>query len=398
MSIEGEALTALSDAPAADTGVTTEAPAAVTDAPASTPAAPVEKAPDPADRSSVIRDAFKRAEAGTLNEHRQNLRGRHAALQPRANGKFAGPPVTQPATQAAQGGPQAAAKPAAATAAPAQAAATAEPAQPAVTAKPLPNSWEAKYKADWEKLPLSIQEKIEKREAEAYNGLEQYKARAAFGREIENAIQPYAQTINQLGLKPAQAIGELMKADHILRYSNPQQKYQYLMHLAQTYRIPLTEEAMQQAVQQHGQQAPQQSSAELQALRQELQQLREQTENAPLYNEISRYESDRTNYPHFNVLRPVMAAIMNKAASEDKPMDIPTAYKEALWTLPEARDAALAEQRQALLNQNRQTVQASKSAAVQVRGAPGSALPSTIDPNDRRAVIANSLRSAGLNS
>ena len=75
-------------------------------------------------------------------------------------------------------------------------------------------------------------------------------------------------------------------------------------------------------------------------------------------------------------------------------MTLEQAYTEASWSLPEVREQLLAEQRRSAAQQQAAQVQASKNAAVQVRGAPATALPTQIDPSDRRSVIANALRAA----
>jgi hypothetical protein len=61
-------------------------------------------------------------------------------------------------------------------------------------------------------------------------------------------------------------------------------------------------------------------------------------------------------------------------------------------------DPAIAQQFYAQQQQNTQAanqVQRAKTAAVQVRGAPGSSISGAINQTDRRAVIANALRQIG---
>lgn len=362
------------------------------------------EAPDPAKapRRDIIADAMKRAQDGTLDEFRRGRRGQHAAAQPRNEvGKFApGKPAVSGGEKPVQQGVQAAVQQSAAPKLPQPqvAAPVAQPGQVNGNSRPLPQSWEAKFAKDWETLPEHIQAQIEKRENDAYRGLEQYKERAAFAKDVQQALQPYMQTIQQLGATPVQAIQRLFNADHVLRNATPAQKQQYWVQIAREYGVPLNDQEMQQAASSY-QAAPPALAQEINNLRQQLAQVQQMTEQAqmtPYMSEIQQFAA-QPGHEHFEVLRPIMAAMLEQAASENRPMTLQQAYDEAKWANPQVREALLNEQRQQQQTAQRQVVQNARQAAVQVRGAPSAALPQTIDPKDRRAFIAAQLRAATNN-
>lgn len=102
-----------------------------------------------------------------------------------------------------------------------------------------PSSWKRDYHEVWQGADPRLQEYAYQREEEMRAGIEPLRSKAKFAQEIEQAIEPYRNTINGLGIDAPQAIKALMEADHSLRYSAPDQKRAYLHHLARQYGIDL---------------------------------------------------------------------------------------------------------------------------------------------------------------
>jgi len=126
------------------------------------------------------------------------------------------------------------------------------PSQPptpeAPVTKAAPKSWPQEMHDHWSKMPKEAQDYWEKREKQMLDGLEQYKGEATFSKQFKESLAPYRQTLQQLGVDELTAAKALFQADHLLRYSPPDQKRAHFERLAQNYGIDLSQPA--QALQQ----------------------------------------------------------------------------------------------------------------------------------------------------
>ena len=249
----------------------------------------------------------------------------------------------------------------------------AEPEEPPVWKRP-PASWKKDFHEVWQKADPKMQEYAWQREEQMRAGVEPLLSKAQFADAMQEAIQPYMNTIQGLGLQPEKAVAALMEADHKLRTSDPQTKMQYFMQLAQSYGINLG--AMQP-------QAP--GAAPMQAtgvdpmvyqLQNELNQVRgevmgwkqqqEMMENQTLLNEINQFS---LKADHFEDVRPTMIQLLQSGVAQT----LDEAYDKAIRLDPDLFEQTLkAKQAEEAAKQAKEANRAAKTAraaAVSVRSA-----------------------------
>ncbi|MDO9131975.1 hypothetical protein [Hydrogenophaga sp.] len=234
--------------------------------------------------------------------------------------------------------------------------------QPALEAKRAPSSWKKDAAAEFDKLPPHVQDEVLRRETDFHKGIEGFKQHADLGRSMERALQPYMQTIQQLGVAPDQAVGALLKADAMLRNPDPAQRAQYFATLAQQYGIDLGQAA----------QVPQRDPYTFQ-LEQQLQQIRQQQEQFQQSQQEQQREALNSELQafaataeHFEAVKEDMAALLQAGRATD----LKDAYDKAVYANPQTRQALLEQQRQEALKQAQtQALNArAKAAAVSVKG------------------------------
>lgn len=236
------------------------------------------------------------------------------------------------------------------------------PIEPVIKA---PNTWKKEAAEKFASADPIIRAEIERREADFFKGIEQYKQAAQFAQTMERAIAPHMQTLKSLNITPDQAISELMNADKRLRYGSPQEKHAYFAQLAQSYGIDLGQ------VQAAPQIDPninylQQQVQQLQGYIQNQQMMGKRQEQAALDNEIAAFAAD-PKHSHFDTVRDYMAILLQ----EGKASDLASAYEQALWANPTTRAAVLAEQQAAAKAEMAKKAQTAKTAAsINVRSRP----------------------------
>ena len=325
-------------------------------------------AAEPQSRADTIREALTKTPTN---------RGKHAASQPREGGKFA-PKFPNAENQA----PQMADKPRA----------------------EMPKSLRLELKEHWEKAPLELQQAFAQRDADYEKGITSYKQRDAEARAITEQFAPYEWILRNEGSTPAQAIGPLLQTAALLRTGTPQQKSQAVAQMIQQFQIPLDQVAAY-----FGGEAPPQQDSHYNQLAQQVQQLtqhitqsqyeaQKQNENRAL-SVIQQFASDPAN-THFEAVQDRMLSLLQAPQvlgdishmSEREKLQV--AYETAVRLDPQLAQSLFAQQQQSYAAQNQ--VQKARQAAVQVRGAPGASVSGPVSQSDRRAVIANALRSANF--
>ena len=243
-------------------------------------------------------------------------------------------------------------------------------AEPPVWRRP-PASWKKDYHEIWQKADPKMQEYAWQREEQMRAGVEPLLSKAQFADAMQEAIQPYMQTIQGLGLTPDKAVAALMDADAKLRNSDPQARLQYFYQLAQSYGINLG------AVQ--GQPMPQaqqsvdplvwQLQNELNQVRGEVmgwKQQQEMSENQSLLNEINQF-SMKAEY--FEEARPAMIQLLQGGMAQT----LDEAYEKAIRLDPNLfEQISKAQQAEAAAKQAKELNKAAKvarAAAVSVRSA-----------------------------
>ncbi|MGA1296564.1 MAG: hypothetical protein ACO3X1_14745 [Burkholderiaceae bacterium] len=244
-----------------------------------------------------------------------------------------------------------------------------EEAEPPVWRRP-PASWKKDYHEVWAKADPRMQEYAWQREEQMRAGVEPLIAKAQFADSMNKVIEPYMPTIQGMGLSPEQAVGALMQADYALRTSNPQQKLQLFMQLAQSYGIQLP---TQGAPQQQGQRSVDplvwQLQNELNNVRGEVigwKQQQEMQQNQQLLNEINQFS---LKAEHFEEARPAMIQLLQSGMAET----LEDAYDKAIRLNPDLfEQVSKAQQAEQAAKQAKEYTRAAKvarAAAVSVRSA-----------------------------
>lgn len=260
-----------------------------------------------------------------------------------------------------------------------------KPADEPVWRRP-PASWKKDQHEVWNAADPKMQEYTHQREAQMRAGIEPYEAKARFADQMHQAMRPYMQTIQGLGIEPHHAVQALMQADHTLRHSSPQDKLTYFAQLARQYGVNLGQMG----------ELPQQNPVdpqvyalqnELNAVRGEVlgwKQQQEQTMNSALLGEIDKFAQTAE---HFEEARPAMIQLLQGGMAAD----LQEAYDKALRLDPnlfgaitQSRQAEVGAQKRAAANR---AAKSARATAVSVRSStPGA--QTTTKNQDRRSLLA----------
>jgi len=274
------------------------------------------------------------------------------------------------------------------------------PAKPQVD---MPKSLRLDLKNHWEKAPPELQQAFAQRDADYEKGITGYKTRDAEARAITEQFAPYEWILRNEGSTPAQAIAPLLQSAALLRTGTPAQKSQAVAHMIQQFQIPLDQISAH-----FGGNAPVQQDSHYNDLAQQVQQLTQhitqQQYQAQKTNEnralsvIQQFAGDPANM-HFEAVSDRMLQLLQapqvlgdtSQMSEREKLQL--AYDTAIRLDPQIAQTLYAQQQQQATATAQ--VQRARTAAVSVRGAPGGSVNPAINQQDRRAVIANALRSFG---
>jgi len=267
----------------------------------------------------------------------------------------------------------------------------------------MPKSLRLELKDHWEKAPPELQQAFAQRDADYEKGITGYKTRDAEARAITEQFAPYEWILRNEGSTPAQAIAPLLQTAALLRTGTPAQKSQAVAHMIQQFQIPLDQISAH-----FGGNAPVQQDSHYNDLAQQVQQLTQhitqQQYQAQKTNEnralsvIQQFAGDPANM-HFEAVSDRMLQLLQapqvlgdtSQMSEREKLQL--AYDTAVRLDPQLAQSLYAQQQQQA--QASAQVQRARTAAVSVRGAPGGSVNPAINQHDRRAVIANALRSFG---
>jgi hypothetical protein len=232
----------------------------------------------------------------------------------------------------------------------------AAPSQPeAPVLRPAPQSWPKDMHDYWGKTDPKVQEYWEAREKQMMEGLNTYKSDADFAKQFRAAINPYSQTLKQLGVSEIQAAQHLFNADHVLRYSPSEQKTEYFRKLAKEYGIDLNG-VVQPATP---------ADPIVQTMQQKLERMeqsltaREQAEQQAAYSkaakEVEAFASEKDKHPYFDEVSDHIVMLMHGAKAAGKPVSLQDAYDQAVYANPVTRakeHARLISEHEAKLKEN----------------------------------------------
>lgn len=234
-----------------------------------------------------------------------------------------------------------------------------------------PSSWkpaaqEAFLKADRGE-PLTPEEirlltaEAERRENDFHKGLSEFQGHSKRAKAYDDAIAPYQQHLQRLGVDAPTAINALMRADYTLRNGDPASRTAYFHQLAREYGIDLSQPAPQVDTQT---QYLMQQLNELRQSQQMWQTQLQQQEQMRANQELASFAS--ADKPHFDAVRNDMADLLETG----KAKDLNEAYDMAVWMRPDIRQSLIDQQRAEAQRKAIETAQAqrAKAAAVSVKG------------------------------
>jgi len=249
-----------------------------------------------------------------------------------------------------------------------------------------PASWKKDYHEAWATADDKLKEYAYQREEQMKAGIEPLKAKAQFADQMQEAVQPYLQTIQGLGIDAPRAVKALMEADHALRFSTPDQKLQLFNRLAQQYGVNLGQV----------QGLPQQTAVdpmvytlqnELNSVRGEVnnwKQQQEQAQNSVLLGEVNQFAQKAE---HFEEARPVMIQLLQSEIATT----LQDAYEKAIRLdsnlFEAAQQSKQAEAEAAKRAAATKAVKSARAAAVSVKSSTPGAVTTT-KAQDRRTLLA----------
>lgn len=208
---------------------------------------------------------------------------------------------------------------------------TETPTNAGASALEVPKSWRADMHPYWQSLDPKVQAYYIEREKQMLDGLDGYKTEAQFAKSLKEALTPYQQTLKQLGVDEIQAAKSLFQADHLLRYSTPEQKRAYFEQLAKNYGIELGQTAQPSTPVDPVVQS-------LQAKLQQIEQTFAQQQDAATKQAYAQAQKDLDAFaadpahPHFNAVADDMVTLLKTGLS------LQDAYERAVWMNPVVRE------------------------------------------------------------
>lgn len=262
-----------------------------------------------------------------------------------------------------------------------------------------PSTWKKEYRPLYDKLaagqPLTadeakkLAEYTNQRENDFKTGVSTYRGEAQAAKELQDAITPFLPQLQANNIAPAAWIKQLGSAHYALAKGTPELKLQVFRELAQRYGVPLA------AVMQQPGQVPNvvnELMGQINELKQQISGVttwRQQQEETSLTSEVQRFAQDKKTYPFFEECRGTMAQLLETGLAQD----IPSAYAQAEWMVPEVREQKLLSASQQGQRQN--AVQSARASAVSPKSVTPSGQVSTSGAKDRRAVLDDAFEQAG---
>ena len=102
-----------------------------------------------------------------------------------------------------------------------------------------PQSWKPAQRAKWDALDPEVKQEVSRRERETTQVLNETASARQLASHFQQTVQPYMARIQSLGAQPLQAVGELLKSDHILSTAPPAQRAQFMAKMISDYGIDI---------------------------------------------------------------------------------------------------------------------------------------------------------------
>ena len=283
------------------------------------------------------------------------------------------------------------------------------PTTPEFPVDKAPQSWRPAQKAKWDALDPDVRQEVVRREREMTRTLGETAQARQVASHFQQTVQPYMARIQSLGAQPLQAVGELLKSDHILSTAPPQQRAQFMAKMITDYGVDiqaldsaLAGKAQPESMDTRVEQLLQQRLAPFQTYLQQQQQREQaaaQRERDTLNTSIEQMQSDTAKYPHFDTVREDMADLIEIQAKRGVYLPLDQAYTRAIAMNPEVSQvvnaASTAEAKRLSALAANAKAQKALSASKSVGGSPGGTPSGAPSASDRRAIIEAAFDSVG---
>lgn len=110
-----------------------------------------------------------------------------------------------------------------------------------------PKTWKPEAAAIWDKIPPEAQAEIQRREADMFKGIEQYKGAAEVGNKYQAVMAPYADKLKQYNVDPVQMTANLVKIHERLSFGTQEEREQIIGRVARDYGVDLAKLGAEQS-------------------------------------------------------------------------------------------------------------------------------------------------------
>jgi hypothetical protein len=253
----------------------------------------------------------------------------------------------------------------------------AAPVTPPAPVLKAPQSWKAELREKWGTLPPDLQTEVLRREREIQTALQESAEKTKGAGEWTEVVRPYEAQIRQLGVQPAQYVGDLLKTAHALTYSHPAQKADVLAGIIMQFGVPPAD--LDQALVARMQGRPAQQAPQQQFRDPRIDQLLQEREAEKSAAAEQRVESFVKDHEYFEDVADDMLDILKGWEVQKKDYQSQDAMEKAYRMACNGNESvatALQQKKAAASVANAQaSTQKARAASSSVKSTPGSALP-----------------------
>lgn len=246
--------------------------------------------------------------------------------------------------------------------------------------KPLtaPIDWKPELRAEFGKLPAELQQAIHQREVHVNQVLQQSAESRRMAESLVRTVEPYRALMVAEGVNdPLQAVDGLLKTAAALSMGSPAQKAQRLAQLVGHYGVDIEmldkalagslpknteEDRIAQLVEQRMQPVNQLLNQFQQAQQQQHWQVQQQAVQSV------EQMAENPQFPHFDVVREIMADFVDLAAGRGEPLTLEDAYQRACMTVPQIAQQYVQQQSGSFMQGQQQRVDHKRNAASSIVG------------------------------
>lgn len=192
-----------------------------------------------------------------------------------------------------------------------------------------PKTWKPEAAAIWDKIPPEAQAEIQRREADMFKGIEQYKGAAEVGNKYQNVMAPYADVLKQYNVDPVEMTANLVKIHERLSFGSQEERESIVASIARDYGVDLAKVGADQAFIDPEVQRLKDENARLLAKQQETVNKQRTTEFQTYLSAVEDFGKDPKNIYFNEVIEDMVPLLQNGIAK-----DIADAYQRAIRLNP----------------------------------------------------------------